>query len=231
MIKPAQIKKIGMDGLITSNPTFRLILGTCPTLALTTAAMNGIGMGLAVTFVLIFSNIIISALRKIIPNEVRIPAFVLIIATFVTLLRMLLDKFIPSLYESMGVYLPLIVVNCIILGRAESFASKNPVIHSALDGLFTGMGFTWALTFMGIIREVLGAGQIFGVTLWDFRIEFFTSSAGAFFVYGVCIALFNLVYTNVEKRIHKKNFVLKYIDVPETVAAVASDAETEKEAK
>ena len=215
MIKGSEIKKIGTDGLIVNNPTFRLVLGTCPTLALTTAAMNGIGMGLAVTFVLIFSNMIISALRKVIPNEVRIPAFVLIIATFVTLLRMLLDKFIPSLYESMGVYLPLIVVNCIILGRAESFASKKPVLHSAFDGLFTGMGFTWALTIMGAIREILGAGQIFGYTLWDFRIEFFSSSAGAFFVYGICIALFNLIYTNVEKRIHKKKFIMTYINVPE----------------
>ena len=218
MIKPADIRKIGTDGLLRNNPTFRLVLGTCPTLALTTAAMNGIGMGLAVTFVLIFANVIISALRKVIPNEVRIPAFVLIIATFVTLLRMLLDKFIPSLYESMGVYLPLIVVNCIILGRAESFASKNPVLNSAFDGLFTGLGFTWALTFMGIIREVLGAGQLFGYTLWDFRIEFFASSAGAFFVYGLCIALFNLVYTKVESHFHKVAFEKKYIVAPEETA-------------
>ncbi|MBQ4443181.1 MAG: electron transport complex subunit E [Clostridia bacterium] len=218
MIKPADIRKIGTDGLLRNNPTFRLVLGTCPTLALTTAAMNGIGMGLAVTFVLIFANVIISALRKVIPNEVRIPAFVLIIATFVTLLRMLLDKFIPSLYESMGVYLPLIVVNCIILGRAESFASKNPVLNSAFDGLFTGLGFTWALTFMGIIREVLGAGQLFGYTLWDFRIEFFSSSAGAFFVYGLCIALFNLVYTKVESHFHKVAFEKKYIVAPEETA-------------
>ncbi len=215
MMKPADIKKIGMDGLLRNNPTFRLVLGTCPTLALTTAAMNGIGMGLAVTFVLIFSNVIISALRKVIPNEVRIPAFVLIIATFVTLLRMLLDKFIPSLYESMGVYLPLIVVNCIILGRAESFASKNPVLNSAFDGLFTGLGFTWALTFMGVIREVLGAGQIFGYTLWDFRIEFFSSSAGAFFVYGLCVALFNLIYTKVESHFHRVGFAKKYMTAPE----------------
>ena len=210
MIKPQEIRKIGVDGLLRNNPTFRLVLGTCPTLALTTAAMNGIGMGLAVTFVLIFSNAIISALRKVIPNEVRIPAFVLIIATFVTLLRMLLDKFIPSLYESMGVYLPLIVVNCIILGRAESFASKNPVVHSAFDGLFTGLGFTLALTLMGAIREILGAGAIFGVTLWDFRIEFFSSSAGAFFVYGISIALFNFVYTKVESRMHKRKFEKLY---------------------
>lgn len=222
MIRGSDIKKIGLDGVLRNNPTFRLVLGTCPTLALTTAGMNGIGMGLAVTFVLIFSNVIISALRKVIPNEVRIPAFVLIIATFVTLLRMLLEKFIPSLYESMGVYLPLIVVNCIILGRAESFASKNPVLHSAFDGLFTGIGFTLALTIMGIIREFLGAGAFFGKTLWDFRIEFFSSAAGAFFVYGLCIAIFNFVYTKIESRFHRKNFVLKYIDAPEKASKEAA---------
>lgn len=205
-----KVKNIGLDGLIKNNPTFKLVLGTCPTLALTTAAMNGIGMGLAVTFILICSNAIISLLRKVIPNEVRIPAFVLIIATFVTIVRMLLDKFIPSLYESMGVYLPLIVVNCIILGRAESFASKNPVLDSACDGLFTGLGFTWALTSMGIIREVLGAGQLFGVTLWDFKIEFFTSAAGAFFVYGICIAIFNGAYTKIENSLRSKRFKKLY---------------------
>lgn len=208
-----KIKNIGLDGLIKNNPTFKLVLGTCPTLALTTAAMNGIGMGLAVTFILICSNVIISALRKVIPNEVRIPAFVLIIATFVTLVRMLLDKYIPSLYESMGVYLPLIVVNCIILGRAESFASKNPILDSACDGLFTGLGFAWSLTMMGIIREVLGAGQLFGVTLWDFKIEFFTSAAGAFFVYGICIALFNGIYSKIETYLRRKRFRKMY-EVP-----------------
>lgn len=201
-----KIKNIALDGLLRNNPTFRLVLGTCPTLALTTAAMNGIGMGLAVTFILICSNIIISLLRKVIPNAVRIPAFVLIIATFVTLVRMVMDKMLPSLYVSLGVYLPLIVVNCIILGRAESFASKNPVGFAALDGLFTGLGFTFALTFMGIVREVLGAGSIFGAPLWDFKIEFFTSAAGAFFVYGIFIALFNGVYAKIESKIH----VMKY---------------------
>lgn len=220
-MKLDRIKNIGIDGLLKNNPTFRLVLGTCPTLALTTAAMNGIGMGLAVTFILICSNVIISLLRKVIPGEVRIPAFVMIIATFVTIVRMLLDKFIPDLYESMGVYLPLIVVNCIILGRAEGFASKNPVADSALDGLFTGLGFTWAMTAMSIIREVLGAGQLFGVTLWDFKIEFFTSSAGAFFVYGICIALFNGVYTKIESSMRKKQFRKVY------EAPVGADALTE----
>ncbi len=229
-MKAERIKNIGIDGLLKNNPTLRLVLGTCPTLALTTAAMNGIGMGLAVTFILICSNVIISLLRKVIPNEVRIPAFVLIIATFVTLVRMLLDKFIPDLYESMGVYLPLIVVNCIILGRAESFASKNPVLDSAFDGLFTGLGFTWAMTAISIIREVLGAGQLFGVTLWDFKIEFFTSSAGAFFVYGLCIALFNGAYTKIESKMRKKRFIKMY-SAPISEEAVEAVAAEIKEVK
>ena len=186
-------KKIAVDGLITSNPTLKLVLGTCPTLALTTMAMNGIGMGFAVTFVLICSNVLVSLLRKTIPNQVRIPAFVLIIATFVTIVRLVLDKFLPDLYESLGLYLPLIVVNCIILARAESFASKNAPLAAATDGLFMGLGFTAALTLMGAVRELLGAGAIFGVKLWDFSIAFFSSSAGAFFTYGVFIALFSLI--------------------------------------
>ncbi len=183
--------KIATDGLIKENPTLKLVLGTCPTLALTTAAMNGIGMGLAVTFVLICSNVLISLLKKIIPNAIRIPVFVLIIATFVTIVKLALDKFIPSLYDTLGVYLPLIVVNCIILGRAESFASKNPVLDSALDGLFMGLGFTLSITLMGLVREFLGSGAVFGITLFDFSIGFFSSSAGAFFTYAIFIALFN----------------------------------------
>jgi electron transport complex protein RnfE len=186
-------KKIATDGVITSNPTLKLVLGTCPTLALTTMAMNGIYMGLAVTFVLICSNVLISMLRKIIPSQVRIPAFVLIIATFVTIVRLVLDKLLPDAYEVLGLYLPLIVVNCIILARAESFASKNGVIASAADGLFMGIGFTIALTAMGAFREILGAGAIFGVKLWDFQIGFFSSSAGSFFTYALFIALFSLV--------------------------------------
>ena len=201
-------KKIAKDGLITSNPTLKLVLGTCPTLALTTSAMNGIGMGMAVTFVLIFSNLLISLLRKVIPDKIRIPAFILIIATFVTIVRLALDKFLPSLYESLGLYLPLIVVNCIILARAESFASKNPVIASAADGLFMGIGFTLALTLMGAVREILGAGQIFGFNLWDFKIEFFASSAGAFFTYGTFIALFGFICHLVESNKLKKRTLM-----------------------
>ena len=198
-MKPS-FKKIATDGIVNANPTLKLVLGTCPTLALTTLAMNGVGMGAAVTFVLICSNVMISLLRKIIPAQVRIPAFVLIIASFVTIVRMLLDKFLPSIYDSLGIYLPLIVVNCIILARAEGFASKNGVLASACDGLFMGIGFTLALTLMGAFREILGTGAIFGVKLWDFQIGFFSSSAGAFFTYGLFIAVFSLVSSLVAKR-------------------------------
>ena len=197
-------KKIAKDGVISSNPTLKLVLGTCPTLALTTAAMNGIGMGLAVTFVLIFSNVIISLMRKAIPKEVRIPAFILIIATFVTIVRLALDYFLPDIYESLGLYLPLIVVNCIILARAESFASKNGVLASAADGLFMGLGFTLALTLMGAVREILGAGAIFGHKLWDFSIGFFSSNAGAFFTYAVFIALFALITDKFSEKPKRK---------------------------
>ena len=196
--------KIAKDGVISSNPTLKLVLGTCPTLALTTAAMNGIGMGLAVTFVLIASNVIISLLRRAIPKQVRIPAFILIIATFVTIVRLALDYFLPDIYDSLGLYLPLIVVNCIILARAESFASKNGVLASAADGLFMGVGFTLALTLMGAVREILGAGAIFGHKLWDFSIGFFSSSAGAFFTYAVFIALFALITDKAAENMKRK---------------------------
>ena len=193
-------KKIAKDGVIAQNPTLKLVLGTCPTLALTTMAMNGIGMGLAVTFVLMCSNAIISLLRKVIPNQVRIPAFVLIIATFVTIVRLLLDKLLPDIYESLGIYLPLIVVNCIILARAESFASKNSVLPSIADGLFMGLGFTIALTIMGAFREILGSGQLFGVRLFNFSIDFFASSAGAFFTYAIFIAFFSYISNVIANR-------------------------------
>lgn len=202
-----KLKKLAGDGILYSNPTFRLVLGTCPTLALTTAAFNGIGMGLAVTFVLICSNVIISMLKSIIPKTVRIPAYVLIIATFVTIVKLVLDKFMPSLYDTLGVYLPLIVVNCIILGRAESFASKNPVTDSLFDGLFMGLGFTLALTSMGAFREILGSASIFGYTLWNaevFSIGFLTTSAGAFFTYAIFIATFNILINKLKKKGQKE---------------------------
>lgn len=199
-------KKLAKEGLITSNPVLKLVLGTCPTLALTTMAMNGIYMGIAVTFVLICSNVFISALRNLIPKQVRIPAFVLIIATFVTIVRLLLDYALPDLYASLGLYLPLIVVNCLILARAESFASKNGVIASAADGLFMGLGFALALTLMGAFREILGSGAIFGVKLWDFQIGFFSSSAGAFFTFALFVALFSLIFNTIEKKKKIKSF-------------------------
>ena len=208
-------KKIATDGIITQNPTLKLVLGTCPTLALTTMASNGIGMGLAVTFVLICSNVMISLIRKVIPNQVRIPAFVLIIATFVTIVRLLLDYLMPELYESLGLYLPLIVVNCIILARAESFASKNGVIASVADGLFMGLGFTIALTLMGAFREILGSASIFGIRLWDpsvFSIGFFSTAAGSFFTYGLFIAVFSLVQSSIEKKKKAKEFALRSIE-------------------
>lgn len=202
-MKMQRFKQIALDGVIRQNPTFRLVLGTCPTLALTVGASACLGMGAAVTFVLVCSNIIISLLRNIIPDKVRIPCFIVIIATFVTVVRMAMSAYLPDLYDSLGVYLPLIVVNCIILGRAESFASQNPVGESALDGLFMGIGFTLALTTMGVVREIFGKASVFGVELWDpevFSIRFFSSAAGAFLTYGTFIAIFTLCYNAVERK-------------------------------
>lgn len=150
------------NGLVKENPTFVLMLGMCPTLAVTTSAINGVGMGLTTTVVLVMSNMLISMLRKIIPDSVRMPAFIVVVASFVTIVQFLLEGFIPSLYDSLGLYIPLIVVNCIILGRAESYASKNPVLPSIFDGIGMGLGFTIGLTSIGIVREVIGPAHIFG---------------------------------------------------------------------
>ena len=171
--------KIAFDGLITNNASFKLVLGTCAALGMSSSAIGGFGMGISVTVVLLLSNVLISMLRKVIPSAVRIPAFVVIIATLVTLLRMALEKYMPDLYDSMGVFLPLIVVNCMILGRAEAFASKQPVLDSAIDGVSTGLGFTVALTLMGVIREFFGSGSFFGIELFDFSIGFFASALTA----------------------------------------------------
>ena len=220
--------KIAYDGLITNNATFKLVLGTCATLAMSTSAINSFGMGISVTVVLLLSNVLISLLRKVIPNTVRIPAFVVVIASMVTLLRMVLDKYIPDLYDSMGVFLPLIVVNCVILGRAEAFASKNPVLDSAIDGIATGLGLTFALTFIGIIREFLGSGSFFGIQVMDFKIGFFTNSAGAFFVYGICIALFVLVTNKMEQaRRVKKMRTLRMPAGDEPLPPVSETTEKE----
>ena len=182
--------KIMTNGLIKENPSLRLVLGTCPTLAVTTLAMNGLGMGLAATFVLIFSNMAISALRKVIPSKVRLPSYITIIAAFVTILMLLVRAYLPSLDKSLGVYLPLIVVNCIILGRAEMFASKNGVIDSALDGLGMGLGFTLTLVVMGTIREVIGNGSFFGIDLGlpIAPMTVMITPPGGFFVYGILMA-------------------------------------------
>ena len=154
------------NGLIKENPTFVLMLGMCPTLAVTSSAINGLGMGLSTTVVLVFSNLLISAFRKVIPNGVRMPAFIVIVASLVTMVEFIMNAYTPSLAESLGVYIPLIVVNCIILGRAESYASKNPVIPSIFDGIGMGLGFTFGLTSIGLIREIIGAGEIFGFSLF-----------------------------------------------------------------
>lgn len=158
-------KDIIKNGLIKENPTWVLILGMCPTLATTTSAINGMMMGLATAFVLMMSNIVISLLKSVIPDKVRIPAFIVVIATFVTIVQMVMQAYMADMYETLGLFIPLIVVNCIVLGRAEAFASKNGVGHSALDGIFMGLGFTWALTLIGMVRELLGTGCIFGHSL------------------------------------------------------------------
>ncbi len=186
-------KKITLDGLIFSNPTFMLVLGTCPTLGLISSATSAAGMGLTVVVILTLSNMLISLLRKIIPNEVRIPCYIVIIATLVTLARMLLEKFVPDLYDSLGGFLALIVVNCIILGRAEAFANKHTVLESAVDGIANGLGFTAALTVMGIICEFLGSGSIFGLKIMSFTIGMFATPAGSFIVYGLSIAAFTTI--------------------------------------
>ena len=199
------------NGLIDENPIFVLMLGMCPTLAVTTSATNGIGMGLSTTFVLVMSNMLISMLRKIIPDSVRMPAFIVVVASFVTIVDFLLEGFVPSLYDSLGLYIPLIVVNCIILGRAESYASKNKVLPSIFDGLGMGLGFTVALIAIGIVREILGAGQIFGYQILPLAdaatgkagytpITIFILAPGAFLVLAGLAALQNKVKINMEKK-------------------------------
>jgi electron transport complex protein RnfE len=180
-------------GVIKENPTFVLVLGMCPTLGTTTSAENGFGMGVATMAVLIMSNIVISLIKNLIPDKVRIPAFIVVIASFVTVIQMLMQAFVPSLYASLGVFIPLIVVNCIILGRAEAFASKNNALDSALDGVGIGLGFTLSLTVIGAVREVLGSGAIFGYDLGcgDYMPLVFVLAPGGFLVLGFLMVLFN----------------------------------------
>ena len=186
------------NGLVKENPTFVLMLGMCPTLAVTTSAINGIGMGLSTTAVLVMSNMLISMLRKIIPDSVRMPAFIVVVASFVTIVDFLLEGFVPSLYSALGLYIPLIVVNCIILGRAESYASKNPVLPSIFDGIGMGLGFTVGLTCIGIVRELIGSGMIFGIQVLPdsyVPITIFILAPGAFLV-----ALQNKIKRNLAKK-------------------------------
>lgn len=191
-----------VNGLVKENPTFVLMLGMCPTLAVTTSAMNGLGMGLTTTVVLALSNVIISLLRGIIPDKVRIPAFIVIIASFVTMVELLLQAYIPALYDSLGIYIPLIVVNCIILGRAEAYASKNPVVPSFFDGLGMGLGFSFALTCIGALRELLGSGKVFDFSVMPdsfVPIGIFVLAPGAFFVLAALTALQNFIKIRSEK--------------------------------
>ena len=179
------------SGLVKNNPTFVLVLGMCPTLATTSSAANGMGMGAATMFVLILSNIVISLIKNLIPDKVRIPAYIVVIASFVTVVQLLMQAYLPDLYNTLGVFIPLIVVNCIILGRAEAFASKNGVWASALDGAGIGLGFTLSLTLIGMVREILGYGQIFGMDLWQGGgALIFVLAPGAFIVLGYLMILF-----------------------------------------
>ena len=200
-----------VNGIIKENPTFVLMLGMCPTLAVTTSAVNGIGMGLTTTAVLAASNLMISLLRKFIPDGVRMPAFIVVVASFVTIVQMLLEGFIPSLYDSLGIYIPLIVVNCIILGRAEAYASKNPPLPSLFDGIGMGLGFTLSITCIGAVRELIGAGQIFGRQILPLAdaaagtagyepVTIFILAPGAFFVLAMLSAIQNKFKLGAAKR-------------------------------
>lgn len=193
------------NGVIKENPTFVLMLGMCPTLAVTTSAINGVGMGLSTTVVLVLSNMLISMLRKIIPDSVRMPAFIVVVASFVTIVQFLLEGFVPSLYDALGLYIPLIVVNCIILGRAESYASKNPVLPSIFDGIGMGLGFTMGLTIIGLIREILGAGTFFGLPFLSAikgftPITIFIMAPGAFLVLAFLVAGMNIIRKKMEAK-------------------------------
>lgn len=184
--------KIFINGIIKENPTFVLLLGMCPTLGVTTSTFNGLGMGLATTFVLVLSNVTISSLKNLIPDTVRIPAFIVLIASFVTIVDLMMQAYVPDLHSQLGLFIPLIVVNCIVLGRAEAFASKNNVLNSSIDGLGMGLGFTLALTLLGTVRELLGNLSVFGYKLVEADgIIVFVLAPGAFFALGLLLAMIN----------------------------------------
>ncbi len=180
-------------GFIKENPVFVLLLGLCPTLGVTSSAINGLGMGLATTFVLVMSNVVVSMIKNFIPDKVRIPSFIVIIATFVTIVQLVMQGYVPALYKSLGLFIPLIVVNCVVLGRAEAFASKNNIVSSAIDGLGMGFGFSFALTLLGAVREFLGSGKIFDMVVYpeNYGMLLFVLSPGAFLALGYLIAIIN----------------------------------------
>ena len=217
------------NGIIKENPVLVLLIGTCPTLATSSSLSNGLGMGLSATAVLICSNIVISLLRKIIPDKVRIPCYIVVIAGFVTLVQFVLQAYVPSLYQSLGLFLPLIVVNCIILGRAEMFASKNGVLDSALDGLGMGIGFTLALGLMGLIREFLGSGTVFNIDVISHTpltpAGIFMLAPGGFFVFAILVAAVN--YFTQGKAIKKKEFGCKGCMMADTCGGVCDEKEAE----
>ena len=186
------------NGILKENPTFALVLGMCPTLATTTSAVNGMSMGLATLFVLVCSNVVISLLKNLIPDKVRIPAFIVVIATFVTMVQLVMQAYLPAIYDVLGLFIPLIVVNCIVLGRAEAFAAKNSVGLSALDGLGMGLGFTLSLTVLGVIREFLGAGTVFGLQIYSshFAALIFVLAPGAF----ICLAYLMAAVNKLQKK-------------------------------
>ena len=203
MPKNKSLSSVFMNGIITENPTLRLVLGTCPTIASTTSAVNAVGMGAAATFVLVGSNVVISLLRNIIPDKVRIPAFIAVICTFVTIVQMLMQAFFDELYQSLGVFIPLIVVICIILARAEAFASKNGVLASAVDGIGMGCGFTLAITVIAIIREIIGNGTVFGINIFGAGYEpmlLMILAPGGFLVFGGVLAISNLITERVKAK-------------------------------
>lgn len=200
MAKNNQLRGVFVNGIFNENPVFRLVLGTCPIIAVTTSVSNGIGMGLAATLVLLGSNLVISALRNFIPNKVRIPAYMVVISTFVTIIQLMMQAFVPSLYEALGIFLPLIVVNCIILARAEAFAGKNAVMPSIADGIGMGIGFTLALVMIAAIREFFGTGSIMGIQLMGASFEpvlLFILAPGGFLVFGLLLGIINAI---VDKR-------------------------------
>ena len=202
------LKKIFFNGIITENPTFRLVLGMCPTLAVTTSVLNGLGMGLATAFVLVCSNLVISLLRNFIPSKVRIPAFIVVIASFVTIVQLVLNAFLPNLASSLGLFIPLIVVNCIIFARAEAFASKNGPLASMTDGLGMGLGFTVSLTLISAVRELIGSGTLFGFPVLGANypgVLLFVLAPGGYITLGLVMVAFNTVMGRIDKRRRAKN--------------------------